>query len=612
MGPLSPPCRFEYLVKCQVRDLVEATVSSKNYLGSLPVTALALVMLSGVMTEVAGQPPTVTINPVVETDAVHSGTTARVGLEITLDPGFHVNSNAPLDDLLIPTALTLIPPEGFVLQGIGFPDAILLEQAGVEEPLAVFEEEFSLGAELHVEEGLSPGRYVIPGALRYQACNDRMCFNPTTAEIEFELRIVQPSQPLTTLRADLFSGLTMGDPASGTVAPETNAPIVDDLSVMDTLAGFEILSTTGGYLDSEAFLGFMDGAESGEGERGWFEGRGPLAILALILLGGLALNLTPCVLPMIPINLAIIGAGAKAGSKTRGFALGGIYGLAMALVYGALGLIVILTAGTFGTINSSPWFNLGIASLFVVLGLAMFDILAIDFSRLQSKFAMGHDGNGSLAVAFGMGGVAALLAGACVAPVVIQVIVFSSNLYNTGTTIALVLPFFLGIGMALPWPVAGAGLSFMPKPGAWMVHVKHAFGVFILGTAVYYGYLSYGLFSQRWVDPSQVADSVQELLEEGWHASLGQGLATAQAENKLVLVDMWATWCKNCLTMDQTTLKNPVIESGLENYVKVKFQAEDLDASPAREILKHFEGIGLPTYAILRPMPVSRNQDSGS
>ena len=56
----------------------------------------------------------------------------------------------------------------------------------------------------------------------------------------------------------------------------------------------------------------------------------------------------------------------------------------MAVVYGVLGLIVILTAGTFGTINASPWFNLGIAVLFVVLGLAMFDVLLIDFSRFSS------------------------------------------------------------------------------------------------------------------------------------------------------------------------------------------------------------------------------------
>ncbi len=163
-----------------------------------------------------------------------------------------------------------------------------------------------------------------------------------------------------------------------------------------------------------------------------FEGRGPLAILLIVFLGGLALNLTPCVLPMIPINLAIIGAGARAGSRGRGFLLGAAYGGAMALVYGVLGLVVILTAGTFGTINASPWFNLGIAVLFVVLGLAMFDVFMIDFSGLSSGFRPGESSRGTFLLAFGMGAVAALLAGACVAPVVIQVVLFSSNLYATG------------------------------------------------------------------------------------------------------------------------------------------------------------------------------------
>ena len=107
---------------------------------------------------------------------------------------------------------------------------------------------------------------------------------------------------------------------------------------------------------------------------------GPVAILLIVFLGGLALNLTPCVLPMIPINLAIIGAGTQAGSRARGFLLGAAYGAAMALVYGALGVIVILTAGTFGTINASPWFNAAIAVLFIALALAMFDVITIDFS----------------------------------------------------------------------------------------------------------------------------------------------------------------------------------------------------------------------------------------
>ena len=559
------------------------------------------------------QPPRVAIHPVGETDAVHADTTARVGLEVALDPGYHVNSNAPLDDLLIPTVLRLDPPDGFSLEGVAFPEAILLDQVGVEEPLAVFEEEFVIGAALRVDASLAPGTYAVPGTLRYQACNDRMCFNPTNAAVRFDVTVAPDSQPLATVRPDLFAGLTMADPGGGAPAPApTPAPLVDDLTVMTALDDFEVLGSTGGYLGTEAFLDFMAAAEAGEGRRGWFEGRGPLAILLLILAGGLALNLTPCVLPMIPINLAIIGAGAKAGSRVRGFALGGTYGAAMALVYGILGLVVILTAGSFGTINSSPWFNVGIATLFVVLGLAMFDVLAIDFSRFQSRFTAGTAGGGSFLAAFGMGAVAALLAGACVAPVVIQVIVFSSNLYGTGTTAALALPFVLGVGMALPWPVAGAGLSWMPKPGAWMVRVKHAFGVFILGTAVYYGYVGYGLFAQRWVDPAEVADSARALLDEGWHASLGRGLAAAKAENKLVLVDMWATWCKNCLTMDRTTLKAPEVETGLEAYVKVKFQAEDLDASPARDVLKHLDGIGLPTYAILRPRTDAEAADAGS
>ncbi len=577
----------------------------------LPGVAIAGVVL-GLTLPVTAQLrlPELQLQPITETDAAHPGTRAVVGLEVSIDPGFHLQSNAPLDESLIPTVLTLDPPDGFAVESVAFPEAILIDVAG--DALAVFEEEFRIAAIVDVSDSVAPGTYTVPGKLRWQACNDTMCFQPKTSDVAFDVTVAPPAQSLTTLHPGLLDGLLVVDADSGAPPPTPSpaAPVLDDLSVVASLDRFDVLASTGGYLNTEAFLEFMGAAESGEREKGWFEGRGPLAILALILVGGLALNLTPCVLPMIPINLAIIGAGAKAGSRTRGFALGGAYGLAMAVVYGILGLVVILTAGTFGAINASPWFNFGIAALFVVLGLAMFDVLAVDFSGLQAKLSTGRNEGGSFLVAFGMGAVAALLAGACVAPVVIQVIVFSSNLYSTGTTVALALPFFLGIGMALPWPIAGAGLSFMPRPGAWMVHVKHAFGVFILGTAVYYGYLGYGLIAQRWVDPADVANSVQELLDEGWHASLGQGLEVAQAEDKLVLVDMWATWCKNCLTMDKTTLKAPAVESGLEHYVKVKFQAEDLEASPAREVLTHLGGIGLPTYAILRPRTDERRADA--
>ena len=69
-----------------------------------------------------------------------------------------------------------------------------------------------------------------------------------------------------------------------------------------------------------------------------------------------------------------------------------------------------------------------------------------------------------------------------------------------------------------------------------------------------------------------------------------------------MLVDLWATWCKNCLTMDKTTLADPAVKTTLDGYVKVKFQAERPDEPPAREVMERFKAIGLPTYVILRPL----------
>jgi thioredoxin:protein disulfide reductase len=550
--------------------------------------------------------PRAEVTPIAATDAAHAGSTVRLGLRVSLPQGLHTQSDAPRDPGLIATVLTVDAPEGVDVEAIAYPPAQDLEQEGASEPLAVFEHEFVIGVRATIAAGRSPGDLVIPGRLRYQACDDKLCYPPVTTDVEWRVPVVPASTPLAPTHAEAFAGVDFAraatvpaprPPAPPSVAAAVPAP-ADGVARLDR---FDVVATTGGYIGRDDFLQFIDDAERGVTRQGLFEGRGPLAILVIVLLGGLALNLTPCVLPMIPINLAIIGAGTQAGSRRRGFLLGSAYGAAMALVYGVLGLIVILTAGSFGTINASPWFNLAIAVLFVALGLAMFDLFEIDFSRFSSGFRADADRRGSFALAFTMGGVAALLAGACVAPVVIQVVLFSSSLYAAGTAAALALPFCLGLGMAIPWPIAGAGLASLPRPGAWMVRVKQAFGVLILGTAVYYGYLAYELFANRWVDASAVESSVETMLKDGWHASLAEGLAVAEAEGKPVLVDMWATWCKNCLTMDKTTLADAQVKSALDGYVRIKFQAEDPDAEPARSVMQRFNAVGLPTYAILRP-----------
>lgn len=557
--------------------------------------------------------PRAAVTPFVETDGAHAGQTLRVALKVTLPETLHVQSDRPRDPSLIPTVLSLDPPAGFTLAALVYPESSELKQEGLAEPLVVFGHEFVTGAHLAIGADVAPGTFLIPGRLRYQACDDKVCYAPATAQVEWTVRVVTPATAGTALDAGIFNSLSAGrvtTPDSDTYAdaapqaPAASSPPASAApgEVMAALDRFAVRGSTGGYLNRDDFLQFVSDAESGVAAVGLFDGRGPLAILLIVLIGGLALNLTPCVLPMIPINLAIIGAGASAQSRRRGFLLGSTYGGAMALVYGALGLIVVLTASTFGTINASPWFNLAIAVVFVVLALGMFDVIPIDFSKWSGQAGTGG-GRGTFGLAFTMGAIAALLAGACVAPVVIQVVLFASSLYASGTSFALALPFFLGVGMALPWPLAGAGIAALPKPGPWMVRVKQVMGVVILATAAYYGYLAYTMFDNRNVDASAVSGSVQEKLAAGWTSSLTEGLALAERDQKPVLLDFWATWCKNCLTMDKTTFENAEVKAALDGYVKIKVQAEDPDAEPAKALMARFNAVGLPTYVILGATP---------
>ena len=341
-----------------------------------------------------------------------------------------------------------------------------------------------------------------------------------------------------------------------------------------------------GYMRADEFIAFLENREVKQlGDGGlWLT-------LLLVLLGGLAMNLTPCVLPMVPINLMIIGRSAK-----RGLA----YGLGIALAYGLLGVAAAVGGLSFGTIQGSPRFNAAVSVVFVGLALALFEVWFLDLSKKRGAYAP-RAGRG-LAFAFGMGALSAVLAGACVAPVLIAVLVFTADLVARGKMLALGLPFVMGVGMALPWPFAGAGMKVLPKPGAWMKWVNRAFGVVVLGFAAWYGWLAWRGFSSLAGSSSSSSMSSSSSLSSlsrtlnATPATLSSQLLTLRSESaRPILVDCWATWCKNCAAMERV-MEKPEVQEALKPFAVIKLQAEDI--SELRK-LKGFESIrGLPAFVI--------------
>jgi len=140
----------------------------------------------------------------------------------------------------------------------------------------------------------------------------------------------------------------------------------------------------------------------------------------------------------------------------------------------------------------------------------------------------------------------------------------------------------MGLGMGAPWPFVGAGLKVLPRPGMWMRHVNRLMAIVILGFAAWYGHLAWkGFF------PATAAEA-----GSATPATFPAALANAK---RPVLVDCWATWCKNCAAMDKV-LAEPEAQEALKPFTVIRLQAEDMDELTA---LPGFESIrGLPALVI--------------
>lgn len=392
----------------------------------------------------------------------------------------------------------------------------------------------------------------------WQGCHETNCFLP-----ESVTRQISPG-------------------SSGTLYPPDESASAGSAGLFP---GVKIERTAFGYRNAEEFAAFLEGRDPGFTG---FAGKGTALVLLLTLLGGLALNFTPCVLPMIPINLAIIGADT--GDRRKALARGFVYAAGIAAAYGCLGVAAVLGGATFGTLSALWYFNFGAALVFLFLGLSMFGVFTIDFSRFGGGIRT--PSTARLAGVFLLGGLSALLAGACVAPVVIAVLLHAANRYAAGYPVALLLPFLLGIGMGLPWPFAAAGLARLPKPGMWMVRVKQAFGMLIVLIGLYYGWL--GL---RLLLPERSASSAPS---PALTASLTSAFRESARNGKPVLIDFRADWCKNCKAMELGPLRNSRVRSLLRNFNLVELDVTRVSAPEVKAVMTRFGVSGLPAFVIAK------------
>ncbi len=214
----------------------------------------------------------------------------------------------------------------------------------------------------------------------------------------------------------------------------------------------------------------------------------PLIALGILFGAGVLTSLTPCIYPMIPITVGVIGgsAGGEGASRKRTVVLTLTYVAGLAMFYAILGVIAGVTGQLFGTISASFWARMAIGNLLLVFGLAMLDVIPVSAPGRVIAWASRLRG-GSLPAVFLLGATSGIVAAPCGAPAFAVVLTWVAA---TGSAVlGFIYLFVFSLGMTAILVVVGifsGSLAALPHSGAWMLWIKKAAGLIILGVAQYY------------------------------------------------------------------------------------------------------------------------------
>lgn len=216
----------------------------------------------------------------------------------------------------------------------------------------------------------------------------------------------------------------------------------------------------------------------------------PIVATGLVFLAGVLTSLTPCIYPMIPITAAIVGGQSVTGEPTprsRTILLTLTYVAGLAIVYASLGVLAGMTGTIFGTISTNPWLYFAMANLLLIAALSLLDVLPVRLPASLVQRASTAGTAGRFSGAFVMGAVSGLVAAPCSAPVMAAVLTWVTTTQRAALGFIYLLSFSLGMcALLVAVGIASGTVSRLPKSGPWMVWIKRAFALVMIGVSEYY------------------------------------------------------------------------------------------------------------------------------
>lgn len=211
---------------------------------------------------------------------------------------------------------------------------------------------------------------------------------------------------------------------------------------------------------------------------------GSFGVLFLCFLAGVASSFTPCIYPLIPVTIGILGS-RRAESPLRGFMLTFAYVGGIAVTYSALGVVAALTGSLFGSLSSNPWVLIGVGVIIMALALNMLEVFHINIRGLN--FGGGTQRKQGLISNFGYGLTFGLVASPCTAPPLAAILTWVGSTRNLLLGPLFLFAFALGMGSILILlGTFSSMLARIPKSGGWMVGIKKTMGYLMILMAGYF------------------------------------------------------------------------------------------------------------------------------